>query len=157
MNGPLGYRGAAMATPALPTVERLNEAVTGFDRHYGLEFVELRDGEVRARVAVREEVKQPLGLVHGGLYASLAEAMTSLATALGVMGDGATATGMSNSMSFLRPILTGTVHAHASRLHRGRTTWVWDVTFTDDQGRTCAVTRMTIAVRSLATASAPAA
>ena len=39
------------------------------------------------------------------------------------------------------------VHARAMRLHRGRTTWVWDVTFTDDAGRTCAVTRMTIAVR----------
>lgn len=145
-----------MATPALPTVDQLNQAVTGFDRHYGLELVELADGEVRARVPVREEVKQPLGLVHGGLYASLAESMTSLATAIGVLGDGATATGMSNSTSFLRPILAGTVHAHAIRLHRGRTTWVWDVTFTDDQGRTCAVTRMTIAVRPLASAPAPA-
>jgi uncharacterized protein (TIGR00369 family) len=63
------------------------------------------------------------------------------------MGDGSIATGMSNSTSFLRPILDGTVHARALRLHRGRTTWVWDVTFSDDEGRTCAVTRMTIAVR----------
>jgi uncharacterized protein (TIGR00369 family) len=43
----------------------------------------------------------------------------------------------------------GTVHAEATRLHRGRTTWVWDVRFTDDDGRTCALTRMTIAVRPL--------
>jgi 1,4-dihydroxy-2-naphthoyl-CoA hydrolase len=138
-----------MATPGLPTAAQLNEMVTGFDRHYGLEFVELADGEVHAQVAVREEVKQPLGLVHGGLYASLAEAMTSLATAVGVMGEGRMATGMSNSTSFLRPITAGTVHARAIRLHRGRTTWVWDVTFSDDEGRTCAVTRMTIAVRPL--------
>jgi uncharacterized protein (TIGR00369 family) len=54
---------------------------------------------------------------------------------------------MSNSTSFLRPITEGTVRARAVRLHRGRTTWVWDVTFSDDAGRTCAVTRMTIAVR----------
>lgn len=139
-----------MAPPAQPTVEQLNAELRGFDRHYGLRFVELADGEVRAQVAVREEIKQPLGLVHGGLYASLAEAMTSLATAIGVLADGATATGMSNSTSFLRPILEGTVHAHAIRLHKGRTTWVWDVTFTDDAGRRCAVTRMTIAVRPLA-------
>ncbi len=39
------------------------------------------------------------------------------------------------------------VHALATRLHRGRTTWVWDVRFSDDADRTCAVTRMTIAVR----------
>ncbi len=136
-----------MATAPLPTVEQLNEAMTGFDRHYGLEFVELSDSEVRARVGVREEIKQPLGLVHGGLYASLAESMTSLATAAAVMGEGMMATGMSNSTSFLRPILVGTVHARAVRLHKGRTTWVWDVTFSDDEDRTCAVTRMTIAVR----------
>jgi 1,4-dihydroxy-2-naphthoyl-CoA hydrolase len=139
-----------MATPdGLPSVERLNEAVTGYDRHYGLEFVEFSDTEVRARVRVRDEIKQPLGLVHGGLYASLAESMASLATAAAVIGEGKLATGMSNSTSFLRPILDGTVHAHAVRLHKGRTTWVWDVTCSDDAGRTCAVTRMTIAVRPL--------
>lgn len=138
-----------MATPGLPSAAQLNEMVTGFDRHYGLEFVELSETEVRARVAVRDEVKQPLGLVHGGLYASLAESMTSLATAVAVMGEGSMSTGMSNSTSFLRPITAGTVHARAVRLHRGRTTWVWDVTFSDDEGRTCAVTRMTIAVRPL--------
>ena len=98
---------------------------------------------------MREEIKQPMGLVHGGLYASLAESMTSLATAVAVIAEGKMATGMSNSTSFLRPITEGTVHARAERLHRGRTTWVWDVTFSDDEDRTCAVTRMTIAVRPL--------
>ncbi len=139
-----------MATPGLPTAEQLNDAVTGYDRHYGLEFVEIAETEVRARVAVREEIKQPLGLVHGGLYASLAESMCSLVTAAAVMREGKTALGMSNSTSFLRPITQGTVHAHARRLHGGRTTWIWDVTFSDDEGRTCAVTRMTIAVRPFA-------
>jgi 1,4-dihydroxy-2-naphthoyl-CoA hydrolase len=139
-----------MATPmSPPTVEQLNAAVTGYDRLYGLRFVAFGDDEVRAEVDVRAEIKQPLGLVHGGLYASLAESMTSLATAAAVILEGRMATGMSNSTSFLRPILEGTVHAHAVRLHRGRTTWVWDVTFSDDAGRTCAVTRMTIAVRPL--------
>ncbi len=127
----------------------MNAAVRGYDRHYGLEFVEFSATEVRARVAVREEIKQPMGLVHGGVYASLAESMTSLATAVAVMAEGKVAMGMSNSTSFLRPITQGTVHAHAGRLHGGRTTWIWDVTFRDDEGRTCAVTRMTIAVRPL--------
>jgi uncharacterized protein (TIGR00369 family) len=131
----------------MPTAAQLNEAVTGYDRHYGLELLELSETEIRARVAVRDEIKQPLGLVHGGLYASLAESMCSLATAAAVMGGGKMALGMSNSTSFLRPITAGTVHAHATRLHSGRTTWIWDVTFSDDAGRTCAVTRMTIAVR----------
>jgi 1,4-dihydroxy-2-naphthoyl-CoA hydrolase len=142
-----------MPTPSLPTVEQLNEAATGYDRHYGLEFLELSETEVRAQVAVRDEIKQPMGLVHGGLYASLAESMASLATAAAVIEEGKMATGMSNSTSFLRPITQGTVHAYAKRLHKGHTTWVWDVTFSDDEGRTCAATRMTIAVRPLPASS----
>jgi 1,4-dihydroxy-2-naphthoyl-CoA hydrolase len=130
-----------------PSAEQLNTAVRGFDRLYGLQLLDYADGEVSAQVAVRDEVKQPAGLVHGGLYASIAESMTSLATALAVMGDGKMAMGLSNSTSFLRPITEGVVHAHAEVIHRGRTTWVWDVRFTDDHGRPCAVTRMTIAVR----------
>lgn len=77
----------------------------------------------------------------------MAESVASLATALAVLEDGNVAMGLSNSTSFLRPITAGTVHAHATRVHRGRTTWVWDVSFSDDAGHTCAVTRMTIAVR----------
>ncbi|HEY4429293.1 MAG TPA: PaaI family thioesterase [Solirubrobacteraceae bacterium] len=132
---------------AIPTTEQVNGALRGFDRFYGLELLSFSDSEVTAQVTVREELKQPAGLVHGGVYASIAESIASLATALAVMGDGDMAMGMSNSTSFLRPITEGVVHARATRLHRGRTTWVWDVSFSDDEDRTCAVTRMTIAVR----------
>ena len=130
------------------SAEQINAALRGFDRLYGLELLLCSDTEVSARLAVREEVKQPAGLVHGGVYASMAESMTSMATALAVMGEGNMAMGLSNNTSFLRPITEGTVHAHATRVHRGRTTWVWDVRFSDDAEHTCAVTRMTIAVRS---------
>ncbi len=64
------------------------------------------------------------------------------------------AMGLSNNTSFLRPITEGSCTRRPTRLHRGRTTWVWDVRFTDDAGRTCAITRMTIAVRPAPRASA---
>ena len=119
-----------------------------FDALYGLEMLELGEEHATARVPVTDAVKQPMGLVHGGLYASIAESLTSTATALVVAADGMIATGMSNQTSFLRPITEGTVHAEAIRRHRGRTTWMWDVEITDDAGRLCAVSRMTIAVRA---------
>jgi 1,4-dihydroxy-2-naphthoyl-CoA hydrolase len=118
-----------------------------FDALYGLEIVEHGDGHVRGRVPVTNRVRQPMGLVHGGLFASMAESLTSLATYQAVAPEGKTAVGLANATSFLRPILEGTVHAEAHARHRGRTTWLWDVEITDDQGRLCAVTRMTIAVR----------
>ena len=118
-----------------------------FDALYGLQIHAVSEEEATASVPVRDAVKQPMGLVHGGLYASIAESLASMATAMTVMEDGKHAMGLSNATSFLRPITQGTVHATARRLHRGRTTWIWDVEITDDQGRRCAVTRMTIAVR----------
>jgi 1,4-dihydroxy-2-naphthoyl-CoA hydrolase len=131
------------------STEQLNTALQGFDRLYGLELLHCSDTEVRARLTVREEVKQPMGLVHGGVYASMAESIASMATHLAVFENGEAAMGLSNNTSFLRPITAGTVHAHATRIHRGRTTWVWDVGFSDDADRTCAITRMTIAVRPI--------
>lgn len=132
-----------------PGAEQINEVLLGFDRLYGLELLALSEEQVRARVDVREELKQPAGLVHGGVYASIAESMASIATGMAVLSEGSVAMGMSNNTSFLRPITAGAVHGHAVRLHRGRTTWIWDVRFTDDEDRLCAVTRMTIAVRPL--------
>lgn len=140
---------------ATPTAEQINVALRGFDRLYGLELLACSDTEVRAQVTVREELKQAAGLVHGGVYASMAESMASLATALAVLDRGEMAMGLANSTSFLRPVTEGVVHAQATRVHRGRTTWVWDVRFSDDADHTCAVTRMTIAVRPRPDAQPP--
>ncbi len=119
----------------------------GFDALYGLEIDEMSAERATARVPVRDAIRQPMGLVHGGVYAAIAESLASLATGAGVVPEGLVPQGLSNQTSFLRPILEGTVHAVAIRRHRGRTTWVWDVEISDDDGHLCAVTRMTIAVR----------
>lgn len=121
--------------------------ITGFDALYGLEILSLGDEEATAQVPVTPDVLQPGGLVHGGVYASIAESLTSFATWKAVSAEGRSAQGLSNQTSFLRPILRGTIHATARRRHRGRTTWVWEVDITDDEGRVCALVRMTVAVR----------
>ncbi len=118
-----------------------------FDALYGLEVTERSEGLIRARVAIRDAVRQPGGLVHGGVIASMAETMASMATWLAVAPDGRSAQGLSNQTSFLRPVLNGHVHAIGRARHRGRTTWVWEVEFFDDAERLCALSRMTIAVR----------
>lgn len=117
------------------------------DGTLGLRIGEHGDGWIEATLPVGNHVKQPMGLVHGGVYAMIAESLTSMATMAGVYEAGMSAQGLSNSTNFLRPILDGTVHARAERIHKGRTTWVWDVRITDDEERLCAVTRMVIAVR----------
>jgi 1,4-dihydroxy-2-naphthoyl-CoA hydrolase len=113
----------------------------------GFELLDLSAERVQARFPVEKRVTQPMGLVHGGAYAALAESMVSMATHAAVEEDGSFAVGQSNSTTFLRPVTEGSVHAEGVALHRGRTTWIWDVRFTDDDERLCAITRLTMAVR----------
>ena len=113
----------------------------------GFEMLETTHDGCRGRFTVEPRVQQPYGLVHGGAYASLAESMASMTTHLAVAPDGNIAVGQSNHTTFLRPASVGTIHAEGTPLHRGRTSWVWDVRFSDDEGRLCAITRVAIAVR----------
>jgi len=119
----------------------------GFDRLYGLRVTEISDGSMRGSVAVRDMIKQPAGLVHGGIYVAVAESLATTGTALAVIDDGNTAMGLSNQTSFLRPVTGGEIHALARARHRGRTTWVWEVDLSDESGRLCALSRVTVAVR----------
>lgn len=118
-----------------------------FDDHYGLEVLECNGELVRARVAIAARLHQPTGVVHGGVYASIAEAVASGGTNWAVTPRGEVGLGMSNNTSFLRSASSGTLHAEARPRHSGATTWVWDVEIRDDEQRLCAVSRVTIAVR----------
>jgi uncharacterized protein (TIGR00369 family) len=120
------------------------------ESHLRRETQEMTEERAVATMSVDDQpVLQPMGIVHGGVYATLAEGLVSEATFRAVYPDGNIAVGMQNSTSFLRPITGGTIHAEARRRHRGRTTWIWDVDFTDDDGRLCALARVTIAVRPI--------
>jgi 1,4-dihydroxy-2-naphthoyl-CoA hydrolase len=119
----------------------------GFSELIGLEDLGASEGEARGRVAVTDELRQVYGVVHGGVYATVAESISSAATYAAVRDQGMVALGQTNATTFLRPITDGHVNAHAHVVHRGRTTWVWDVELTDDDGRPCALVRMTVAVR----------
>jgi 1,4-dihydroxy-2-naphthoyl-CoA hydrolase len=123
-----------------------DDLLTAFDRRCGLELVELSDELVRGRVQVRASHKQPAGLVHGGVYATIAESLAVAGTARAVVADGRAATGLSTHTSFMRPITGGHVDAVARPRHRGRSTWVWEVEIADGEGRTCVLSRVTISV-----------
>ena len=88
-----------------------------------------------------------MGIVHGGVYAAIAETLASMGTADGVLELGKVPLGMSNNTSFLRPVSAGSVSRGGARSIAGRTTWLWDVEMRNDDGKLCATSRVTIAVR----------
>lgn len=120
---------------------------SAFDAHYGLKMTECGPEGARGRLEIEPHLLQPTGLVHGGVYASIAEALASSGTNWAVTPNDEIGLGLSNATSFMRPASSGVLDAVATPIHRGRTTWVWDVRIADQQGRTCAVSRVTIAVR----------
>ena len=81
----------------------------------GFELLEAAPERCRARFAVEKRVQQPLGLVHGGAYAALAESMVSATTHLAVPGDGNFAVGQSNATHFFRPATEGSCTPRARR------------------------------------------
>ena len=129
------------------------EAVTSgvpqsnFDVHLGTEWLGLDPDDARARVLLTDDLRQPYGIMHGGVYSSLVESLCSYATAVAVYPDGMITMGQSIEVSFLRPVTEGHAEARAVARHRGRSTWVWEVEIVDDDERLCALAKMTMAVR----------
>jgi uncharacterized protein (TIGR00369 family) len=131
----------------------MNEDSRGLTSHFdallGTEWLSDEPERARVRVPMRDELRQPVGLLHGGVMSSLVESVCSRATALAVLGDGMMAMGQSISVNFIRPITEGHAEVTATARHRGRTTWVWDAEVADANGKLCALAQMTIAVRPI--------
>jgi 1,4-dihydroxy-2-naphthoyl-CoA hydrolase len=126
------------------TLPELEDTLDGM---LGYELLELNAQRARARLRIHDGVRQRFGVVHGGAYCAWAEMLASEATVSGVAGEGNIAMGLSNSTQFLRPASEGVITAEGCVRRSGRTVWVWDIDFTDEQGRLCAISRVTLAVR----------
>lgn len=132
-------------TPVVPFDE-------SFDAQYGLEVVSddvEGEGVVRGRVPVREMLLTEQGVVHGGVFASAAEALASRGTAVSVLPRGFMAMGQSNDTNILEFVSDGVIQVEARVVSRGADAWVWTVDARDEAGRGCALSRVTVAVRPL--------
>lgn len=112
-----------------------------------LEWIELTSTSAHVRFEVREQLKQPMGLLHGGIYSAVAESVASAATISAVWREGLVATGLNNCASFLRPVTAGAVDVTARLHHHDERDWFWGHEFRDNRGRLCALVDVTIAVR----------
>lgn len=107
-----------------------------FDSLLGTEVVSASADRVELALQVADHHKQPYGLVHGGVYASLAETAASFGAALGSPSGGAV--GLSNHTDFLTATRGGRLRVVATPLHTGRRIQLWEVRITRDDGRLAA-------------------
>jgi 1,4-dihydroxy-2-naphthoyl-CoA hydrolase len=121
--------------------------VSPFSGLLGIDFLSNDPENAKARIEVRDDLKQPYGYLHGGVIMSVIDELCSRSTVIQVITDGNVALAQSLDVSLLRSIASGNVTVTARARHRGKTTWVWDVEATDDSDRLCALGRVTVAVR----------
>jgi len=120
-----------------------------FEGFLDLDWLELEPESVHVQFRVRENLKQPLGLLHGGVYAGVAETIASIATVANVWRDGFIGSGLSNYASFLRPITEGVVDVRARLRGHDDREWTWGHEFRDERDNLCALVDVTIAVRPI--------
>jgi uncharacterized protein (TIGR00369 family) len=111
----------------------------------GIEFLEVGDDFIRARVPVDQRTRQPYGLLHGGVSVVLAETLGSCGAHYSAP-EGHRAVGLDINANHLRGALGGHVTGIARPVHRGRTTQVWQIDMANDAGELTCVSRITMAV-----------
>ena len=112
-----------------------------------IEYLEVGDGFVKARMPVNERTKQPMGILHGGANLALAETIAGLGSVLIVNPDEFDVRGSQVSANHVGTAHTGWVLAEANLLHRGKNTHVWNVDIRDEKGvliSTCRLTNFVI-------------
>ncbi len=111
--------------------------------HLGMVFSVDEEGRFCATMPVEARTHQPMGLLHGGATAALAESLGSMGSALLIDLKKHGVVGIELNVNHMKGVRSGNVMATGELLHKGRSTHVWDIRVTNDAGELCAVCRLT--------------
>ena len=129
-------------------LHKINERNSGtLMQTLGIEFVDVGEDFLEAKMPVTPAVHQPDGVLHGGATAALAETVGSSAAAVFCQQEGQMLRGIEISANHVRGVRSGFVTARATALHKGRTMQLWDIQIKDDEGKlvsSCKLTTLTL-------------
>jgi uncharacterized protein (TIGR00369 family) len=128
-------------SPAILSKNQINTA----SEHLGLEFLEVGDDFIRARVPVDERTRQPYGILHGGVSVVLAETIGSCGAHYSCPLDHR-AVGLDINANHLKSAASGWVTGTARPVHIGKSTHVWQIDMQNDAGELTCVSRITMAI-----------
>jgi len=114
--------------------------------HIGIEFTEIGENYLKAKMPVDQRTRQPYGLLHGGASATLAETVGSVAAALVIDQSLYDCVGLEINANHIRGVREGYVYGVATPLHIGKTTHVWDIKIYDEREKLVCVSRLTVAI-----------
>ncbi|WP_036678179.1 hotdog fold thioesterase [Daejeonella oryzae] len=112
----------------------------------GIEFIEINDDSISARMPVDARTHQPAGILHGGASVVLAETLGSVASNMVVDDSKYMGVGLEINANHLRPVKSGFVTGICKSLHIGAKTHVWEIKMYDDRGKMNCISRLTVAI-----------
>jgi 1,4-dihydroxy-2-naphthoyl-CoA hydrolase len=114
--------------------------------HLGIEWTEVGDNFIKAKMPVDHRTKQPYGLLHGGASCVLAETMGSVASALVIDPQKSICVGIEINANHVRSAKDGFVNGIVTPIHLGASTHVWDIRIYDHREKLICISRLTVAI-----------
>ena len=112
----------------------------------GIEFLEIGDDFLKARMPVNERTKQPMGLLHGGANVTLAESLGSVASVMCIDLEKKSCVGLEINANHIRAVRSGYVYGITQPVHLGRTTQIWEIKIFDESDKLTCISRITNAI-----------
>jgi len=114
--------------------------------YLGIEFTEIGDDYLVAKMPVDARTRQPMGIMHGGASCALAETLASIAANCCVDPQKKVCVGLEINTSHIKMTRSGFVHGIAKPIHIGQTTQLWEIKISDDNGQLISLSRLRLAV-----------
>lgn len=129
------------------TIEALNKlGKNTMVEHLAIEFTEVGDNFITARMPVDHRTHQPQGLLHGGASVVLAETLGSVAANISINNEKQYAVGLEVNANHLKGVRSGWVYGTTKPIHKGKTTQVWEIRITDEEDALVCISRITMAI-----------
>ncbi|MEI2737422.1 MAG: hotdog fold thioesterase [Chitinophagaceae bacterium] len=129
------------------SIEQFGQTGKGtMDEYLGIEWVEIGDNFLKAKMPVDHRTKQPYGLLHGGASCVLAESIGSVASAMVIDPARFQCVGLEINANHVHSATSGFVTAVATPLHLGKATHVWDIKIYNENDKMVCVSRLTVAI-----------
>ncbi len=108
-----------------------------------IEYIDIGENFLTAKMPVNSKVHQPYGQLHGGATAALAESVGSAASNFFIDSDSQFINGIELTINHIKSKKEGTVYATATNIHKGRSTHLWEVKIVDEDDNLISICKMT--------------
>jgi 1,4-dihydroxy-2-naphthoyl-CoA hydrolase len=136
------------------TLNDLRQITAPMAKHIGIEFIDIGDDYVKARMPVDDRTRQPYGILHGGASVALAETIGSTGAMMAIDSSKYRCVGQEINANHVRSVASGFVVGIARPAHLGRRSHVWEIRIVDERDRLVCISRLTMAILEIEDAKA---